>query len=144
MDIKVFTMVEAVHLTGTASPVDSDDLSAWSHTCSSMPEAMLSVKNSIREAVDEFYEGSGLTDDEIDKIVDVVFGDRREDGMWTWDPADRSYLWRIVEDVLHVPCGNDDEYDDDKYDVTMDMMGYRKEDSEHVDKSGDELLEEKE
>lgn len=144
MDIKVFTMVEVVHLSGTASPVDSDDLSAWSQTYSSMPEAMLSVKNSILEAVDGFYEGSGITEEDIDKMADVVFGDRREDGTWAWDPADRSYLWRIVEDVLHVPSDCDDVYDDDKYDVAMDMMGYRKEDSEHVDRSVDELLEEKE
>lgn len=139
MDIKVFTMVEVVHLSGTASPVDSDDLSAWSQTYSSMSEAMLSVKNSILEAVDGFYEGSGITEEDIDKMADIVFGDRHEDGTWAWDLADRSYLWRIIEDVLHVPSDCEDESD-----TTMEQMGYRKDDSEHVDKSVDELLEEKE
>jgi len=128
MDIKVFTMVEAVHLSGTASQMDSDDLSAWSQTYSSMPEAMLSVKNAIQSAVYEFYNGSDMTCDDLDKIVDVVFGDRREDGDWVWDPADRSYLWRIVEDVLYVPCDCEDEPD-----TTVEQMGHRKDDSEHVD-----------
>lgn len=132
MDIKVYTMVEAVHLSGTASLVDSDDLSAWSQTYSSMPEAKLSVKNAIQRAVYEFYEGSDMTCDELDRMVDVVFGDRNEDGDWVWDPADRSYLWRIVEDVLYVPCECEDESD-----TTMEQLGYRKDDSEHVDESGD-------
>ena len=132
MDIKVYTMVEAVHLSGTASLVDSDDLSTWSHTYSSMPEAVLSAKKAIQRAVYEFYDGSDMTCDDLDKIIDSVFGDRREDGDWVWDPADRSYLWRIVEDVLYVPCDCDDESD-----TTMEQLGYRKDDSEHIDKSGD-------
>ena len=129
MDIHVFTMVEAVHLVGTASDNDSEDMSAWSRTFVTVGEALLTARKAIRDRVYEFYEGSDIDDDEIEKIIGSIY--EANDFQWSWDTADRSYIWRIVEDdiCVHRDC-------DDESDTTMGQLGYRKDDSEHVDKSG--------
>jgi len=121
--MKIYIMTVAYRLNNDYNERESESISCWSKTFTTVHEATQAVRNDILSTVASSYDQSEMPDPDVERKAEEVFHAPVSDNCWTWDSPRRSAIWRMVEDDIAVTVHEDDN------DTTMGCLGYRKDDN---------------
>ncbi len=94
--MKIYIVSEAMHLIGTTSSLDYEDLGIWATACKTREAAESAVGDCVRRFIDEFNEDGCSTPEEVEADYEAIMASRDGD-TWMHEYCDRSAIWKIIE-----------------------------------------------
>ena len=102
--MKIYTVLEVRHIGCDPVSHEFDELNGWSTSYLTKDEAFENLRDLVCDAVNIYYEGSGIEDSVKANLISEILKDMDGNKSETsWDSGYYHYIWKINEDEVDDP-----------------------------------------